>query len=176
MTIKKTEKYTVDELFTESVSLIEEDVEQALNGFHYLLNRDPDSGALVFYIGTCEMKRGNFGAAVNLLKLSIDMKKDGDFAEAWNNLGWCYHEQGFIEKADDCFKKTMELKPESADVYNNVASCYVNNGTPDKALHFLKKGFELDPKHGQISWNIGLAYLEIHSPIYLSLVLGKRKN
>ena len=64
---------TLQEIFDESVSLIEEDLEKAIGGFHYLLNNDPSSSALVFYIGTCEMKRGNFGAAVNLLKLSTTM-------------------------------------------------------------------------------------------------------
>ena len=150
---------TLQELFDESVSLIEEDLEKAIGGFHYLLNNDPNSSALVFYIGTCEMKRGNFGAAVNLLKLSTTMKGK-PFPEAWNNLGWCYHEQGLVDKADKCFQKSLELKPDSADIHNNVASCYVNNGTPDKAIEILKKGLELDPKHNQIPWNIGLAYLE----------------
>jgi hypothetical protein len=44
---------TLQEIFDESVSLIEEDLEKAIGGFHYLLNNDPSSSALVFYIGTC---------------------------------------------------------------------------------------------------------------------------
>ena len=36
---------TLQELFDESVSLIEEDLEKAIGGFHYLLNNDPNSSA-----------------------------------------------------------------------------------------------------------------------------------
>ncbi len=152
---------THQELLEKSVEQLEaDDFEEALRGFNYLLSENSSAMPLLFYIGTLEMKRGNFGLAQNILMRVEENCKDDVRKQTYNNLGYLYHKQGNLKEADVWFCKGLELEPDDADLINNQATMYVNNGTPDKAIERCLVGLKIDPEHKHLLWNMGLAHLE----------------
>lgn len=133
-------------------------------GFNFLLDRNPHSADLWFYVAACFMKRGFYAVAEELLQKNVKM--DPKSVAGYNNLGFVYKQDNRTDKAEHCFRKAIELFPdldnkeELSTMWNNLATLYVNNGTPDRAIKYCIKAFECDPDNIQAHWNHSLALLE----------------
>lgn len=151
------------EIFNKAVTDLENDkLVEAEAGFNFLLDRDKDSPELLFYVATCNMKRGFFSLTEHLLKLALsnNPKKDEAKAAIWNNLGYIYKLQLRDKEAIEAFDKAISYFPTDPDMYSNIGSMLVNNGTPMDAVRYFDKALSLNKDHHQSHWNRGLAYLE----------------
>ncbi len=94
-------------------------------GFNFLLDRNPESADLWFYVAACFMKRGFYAVAEELLQKNISMDKES--VAGYNNLGFIYKQDNRTDKAEYCFRKAIELFPDKEDkielstMWNNLA-------------------------------------------------------
>lgn len=68
-----------------------------------------------------------------------------DSAEAYNNQGLVYNNEGEYDKAVDAFSKAIELDPELALAYGNRGWAYIKLGQHERGIADLDKAIELDP-------------------------------
>lgn len=156
---------TAKEIFERAIKDLQEGrIAEAEHGLNWLLDRKPDNPDLLFYLGTCLMKRGFFALPEMLLKKALEINPNG--VSAWNNLGALLKDDNRIEEAEAAFRKALELygdgdPKELSTMYSNLATLYVNAGNPQKALEYSDKAVELDAENQQARWNRGLAHLEM---------------
>lgn len=133
----------------------------------FLLNSVPDDPHVLFTAATSNMYLGHNGQAIALLEKCLS--KRPELREAWNNLGGCWRQEFYLDKAERCYEKTLDLIEEDpkstdrdyGDTYSNIGSMWVNEGNPQKAEKFLAKAIEKDPNNAHACWNMGLAKLEL---------------
>ncbi len=61
-----------------------------------------------------------------------------------NNLGDYYGRQGDFQKAEEEFKKAIELKPNYADAYHNLGNTYRQMGRQEEAMGNYEKALEFN--------------------------------
>ncbi len=83
------------------------------------------------------------------LQLAEKLNFQKGLINAYNNLGICNGLLGNLPLAEECFKKTIELRNLSGDTienhkaYNNIALIYKIKGDNYRALYYLKKSLNL---------------------------------
>ncbi len=78
---------------------------------------------------------------------------------AWNNMGCCYKYKNEIEKAMECFEKSMKCAGNTEYLpYHNLANCYQILRDYDNAIYYYKKEIELFPDRVWIWAEIGSIY------------------
>ncbi len=113
-----------------------------------------------------------WGQAIEKLEKGIELSeaqsKEGytpskDFqnslASAYCNLGICYSQFFWREKATRCFFKALELNPDMANVHNMLALHYQSQGEYSKALAHFDRAIELVPNFSEAIFNRGCLLL-----------------
>jgi len=77
-----------------------------------------------------------------------------------NNLGDYYGQQGDFQKAEEEFKRAIELKPNYADAYHNLGNTYRRMGKQEEALKSYEKALEFNSKLWQSYHQIAALYFE----------------
>jgi tetratricopeptide (TPR) repeat protein len=148
---------TAQAFFTKGQDLLQQGrIDEALNVFNGLLNRQFTSPELLYFVADCLIRKGWNGAAINLLGVSLQTKPD--FQEAWNNLGVAFRHENFHDYARAAWDKAMAIRP-SVEVIANMATLSADMGDPDEAIAWCEKAVALDPNHWQSYWNESLAQL-----------------
>lgn len=75
-------------------------------------------------------------------------------AQAWNNLGNLYLEEGDAQKAYKHYNKAIELKPYYADAYSNRGVILSNLGKSQEAIRDFNRALQLRP-HADAYFNLG---------------------
>lgn len=76
----------------------------------------------------------------------------------YNEKGIEYYKQDNLQKAENFFKKAVELKPMYAKAYNNLANIEVRRENLDQAILYDLKAVEIDPSYPEAYYNIALIY------------------
>ena len=74
---------------------------------------------------------GEAGRSDRLLPPGLELKPD--FAEAHNNLGNAFMDQGKLDEAIACYRRALELKPDFAEAHNNLGIALKDQGKLDEA-------------------------------------------
>ena len=85
-----------------------------------------------------------YDKAISFYLRAIEL--DPDYADAYNNLGLDYYNQGNYIKAIELWEKAIELKPDFAAAYLNLGLAYYNNSDVNTALIYYKKAARLGHK------------------------------
>jgi tetratricopeptide (TPR) repeat protein len=67
---------------------------------------------------------------------------------------------GNLDEAIDWYKKTLEIKPDSAEVQYNLANVLLRKGEFDEAISCYQRAIELRPGDADIHSNLGTALLQ----------------
>ncbi len=75
-------------------------------------DKEPSKHEKDFMEGLKAQKRRNYAAAIEFYKQAIEQKSD--YADAWNNMGYCYRmtAKGFLDKAGDAYAKAIKYNPQ----------------------------------------------------------------
>jgi len=84
--------------------------------------------------------RDEISAGLNTLKFNPRAFK------VYNNIGVVYLGRGELDKAEEAFKRCLEIKPDTGMAYFNLYRIYIRRGQREKAVYFLNKARELDPQ------------------------------
>jgi cytochrome c-type biogenesis protein CcmH/NrfG len=82
--------------------------------------------------------------------------KNPDYVATLGNL---YYDNGEYDKAADCYKKSLDLRPQNANVETDLATCYFNLGQSDKALETLNRVLKYSPGFSQALYNKGVVLI-----------------
>ena len=82
----------------------------------------------------------------------------GGTFEAFFQKGNEYIVKGSFDKAIECYRKTIELKPDDYEALNNLGNAYSDKKEFDKAIECYRKTIELKPDDYEILNNLGSAY------------------
>ncbi|HGY10426.1 MAG TPA: tetratricopeptide repeat protein [Oceanithermus profundus] len=85
-----------------------------------------------------------------LLILDDARRVDPNYHPTYNQRGLVYQYKGELDKAEQAFKKALELAPQDAVVRYNLAQVHLSQGRLDDALAMLAEGVELDPSSAQL--------------------------
>ena len=90
---------------------------------------------------------GEFDRAKPYLEQAIRI--DSNSAIVWNTWGYYYHDQKQYAKAEQQYKKSVQLDPDNANAYYNLACCQSLQGRVRNANEYLEQAL----KSGFIGYN-----------------------
>jgi len=98
---------------------------------------------LHFNLGACYRKAGNTTDAIERIEQALEY--DSTLTKALNLLGAMYHEEGNLEKAEDCYLHVVELHPDYALAFFNLgAVAWAKDDFPSAQRDF-SQALSLDP-------------------------------
>ncbi|MBD3178433.1 MAG: tetratricopeptide repeat protein [Candidatus Latescibacteria bacterium] len=87
-----------------------------------------------------------------------EKEKNRNEARKYNNAGVLAYHNGQYEKAENLFRKALELDSEFTEAYNNLGLTYTEIHEEDRATEAFKKAIELDPDLSTTYNNLGYAF------------------
>ncbi len=135
-----------------------------------LIKNYPDNLDGQFLAGGINLYKKDFRKAIyhymNYIDL-IEKKKDknseftllivdtyGSYADAWNNIGYCYFEMGDYERAEMAIRKAISINNKNINYYENMARVLIKQNKLDKIIDLLKSaislGIDTSRTHSQI--------------------------
>jgi uncharacterized protein (TIGR02466 family) len=113
---------------------------------------------LINILGASNIALKRFDVAIEHYLKAIQLNPDN--AEAHNNLGVAYKENGDLTAAIESYQKAISLKPDYAEAYNNLGSVLQEKGDHKAAIETYQRVIELTPSIAQVHSNLGAAYKE----------------
>ena len=94
-------------------------------------------------LGIVYCKQGRFDEAIASLQEAISSNEKDHIAQ--NYLGICYGEKGLKGKAEESFKRSIEIRDDYADGHFNLAVLYATTDPPsiDRSREHYKKAISL---------------------------------
>jgi tetratricopeptide (TPR) repeat protein len=128
--------------------------EKAMEQYNLVLNKiketkpdlkgDEMAAKTLAAMGEIEIKKGNFQAAQEYFKQSLDIyPKDQDLAY---NVGEIYFANGKVDEAIQYFSLASQIKPDWGDPYLKLGLSYLNKQDYEKGKEYLKKYLEVAPQ------------------------------
>src|SRR5205085_808796 len=68
-----------------------------------------------------------------------------DYADAWNNLGNVFRDQGLEDEATTCYRRAIELRPGFARACYNLGVALAEQMRGDEALRWFNEALRIDP-------------------------------
>jgi type IV pilus assembly protein PilF len=81
--------------------------------------------------------------------------------KALTSLGVAYFRKGNIDKAKDCYQKSLEINPALVYTHNELGILYMSTGKEEDAIEEFKKAVNGYNLYDEAHYNLGLAYLKI---------------
>jgi Tfp pilus assembly protein PilF len=95
----------------------------------------------LFFEGDKKIKEGNYTEGRDLLLQAIEL--DPKYGRAYNHLGWLYDvKYKDLAKADEMYKKALELSPEYTPIYGNYSVVLSDLKKYDELVALLEKGLQ----------------------------------
>ncbi|KAF8628859.1 hypothetical protein AX15_003652 [Amanita polypyramis BW_CC] len=66
------------------------------------------------------------------------------------------------DKAQDCFRTALALRPDDWLLYNRVGATMANSGHAEEALQYYYKALELNPGYIRARYNLGISCINLH--------------
>jgi len=96
-----------------------------------------------FWLAMAKEQDGRMSEAAASSREAVDA--EGDYTEAWNNLGNALAELDEPERAVEAFERALALAPAYADPHYNLAETLTSLGRRDAARRHWERYLELDP-------------------------------
>ncbi|EPQ57698.1 hypothetical protein GLOTRDRAFT_16305, partial [Gloeophyllum trabeum ATCC 11539] len=66
-----------------------------------------------------------------------------------------------FDKAHDCFRTALAVRPDDWLLYNRAGATLANNGRPEEALQFYYRALELNPAYIRARFNLGISCINL---------------
>ena len=87
-----------------------------------------------------------------------------EYADAHNNLGNVFKDQGKPDEAVACYQRALQLKPEYADAHNNLGNVFKDQGKSDEAVACYQRALQLKPGFAEVHNNLGNVFMDQGKP------------
>jgi tetratricopeptide (TPR) repeat protein len=125
------------------------DYDYAISCYQKVIEINPYHAGAYFNIGNAyAAKYSDNDKAFIYFRKALELKPD--YADVYLNMGMAYERKQNHKKAFECYRKAIELNPNSdnpmyAPAYNNIGNMYIVKRDYNKALWHFKKAIELQP-------------------------------
>jgi len=65
------------------------------------------------------------------------------------------------EKAQDCFRAALAVRPDDWQLYNRVGATMANSGRAEEALEFYYRALDLNPVYIRARYNLGISCINL---------------
>ena len=131
--------------FTEAAAKIQKgDFDAAIALLRGLLEKDPDDGNALFFLGLSYVKKKMYQDALDPLTRVTELTPG--FPRAYFELGVCYRQLGDRKKALAAFEKNLELDPANTDSAYNAGLILFETNRIDEALVRFESGLLSRPE------------------------------
>lgn len=89
---------------------------------------------------------------------SATAKKAPNSGMALNNLGYAAHKKGYLDQAEEKYKRAISVAPLLEGPHINLGELYMERGKMEDAIKEFKKVIELNPKYPAAYNNLGALY------------------
>lgn len=110
---------------------------------------------IVFYF----FKKEHYAEAAEVYNTLL--KLEGDNAETYQQMGYCYQKLKDFKKALQCYLKADMLKPDNVWTNRRLATCYRAMNNFEKAVFYYKKVEEVQPENRSLLFNTGSCLSEL---------------
>jgi len=122
-----------------------------------LLNEDPNSSEFQFLAGLVEGRDGNLEAAKSAYERAIALA-DGEYPEAFMNLGSLERRAHHYDKAIELYGKALELRPGYREASNNMGLALLAAGRDTEALEAMTALVAQEPGYEEAWLNLAKVY------------------
>lgn len=112
------------------------DIPRSVQALRDSLPYADDRPYVLYTIGHIFLEIGNFHTASTYFHDAI--KEDPAFAVAWNDLGRCSQNLGYVDEAAGYFRRAIDLDPDSDEHWICLADLYLTNGRFIEAASLLE--------------------------------------
>ena len=117
-----------------------------------LTKQYPTSLNLWNLLGASAAQIGQYDQAVLAFKEAIKIKPE--YADAYNNMGNVFQDQGKLDEAIEAFK-AISLKPDLYGAYFNIGNALQKQGKLVKSIEAYSKAISLKPDYAVAYYNMG---------------------
>ncbi|MCX7686868.1 MAG: tetratricopeptide repeat protein [Fimbriimonadales bacterium] len=134
----------------EVVSLIQAgEYPQAEANLRQFLSVVPDHAEAHFFLGVIRMQQQQWDAAIEAFERATQL--DSEMSGAWHNLGYCYNQMGFPDRAVSYLERAIEVQPNKWDSHLLLGMVLIQLGRLAEAAEHLEQalqhGGEAAPRH-----------------------------
>ncbi len=113
----------------------------------------PAAGALVVVLAVLTWQRAGAYKSQEMLWRDT-LAKNPNSPTAHNNLGVVYKRKGQLDKAEEYYRKALEIEPNPKRHYN-LANMYAESDRLDEAEEQYRKALKIRPNYGRAHYNLG---------------------
>uniref|UniRef100_A0A915I3A9 Peroxisomal targeting signal 1 receptor n=1 Tax=Romanomermis culicivorax TaxID=13658 RepID=A0A915I3A9_ROMCU len=122
-----------------------------------------DKGCRILFDYTKISYRRTFEIVENVLLRTANDDPEHVDADIQNAMGVLYHMSGDLDKAADCFRTALTVKPQDARLWNRLGATLANSQNSTDAIHAYRKALELYPAFVRARYNLGVSCLNLGS-------------
>lgn len=89
------------------------------------------------------------------------MKLEGESAETFQKIGYCYQKRQMYKEAIQCFRNADLFSPDNVWTNRHLAICYRMLASYSKAVYYYQKVEEAQPENNKLLFNIGSCLVEL---------------
>jgi tetratricopeptide (TPR) repeat protein len=116
-------------------------VEESIRAYREMIRRSPQYQTGYSSLGGLLVLRGDYGAAIDTLKLSIALRPDN---VAFSNLGTAYFNSGRLEQAIDAYNQALQFGFADNYLWSNLGDAYYwLRGRRDQAMEAYAQAIQL---------------------------------
>jgi len=79
-------------------------------------------------------------------------------------LGLAFQRQMFDDYALTCYRRALQLAPNSAKIHRQIGYYYLSKNDKVRATEYLSRSFQLDPKQPEVAGELGRLGVEVRIP------------
>ncbi|RPI70272.1 MAG: tetratricopeptide repeat protein, partial [Desulfobacteraceae bacterium] len=158
---------SVDTFKKASALFSERNFEAALALFEDFRTQQPNMYKIGVNIGNCYLELQRFDEAIQefenvaqkIIAESPEVKGNTELARLYASVGDTYMRKNDLKKAEEYFKKSIEIDPKDHALAYNVAEILFAAGKTDEAINYYKTAITIKPDFAKSYMQMGYAYL-----------------
>jgi tetratricopeptide (TPR) repeat protein len=133
------------------------DVDKQKEYIDQLLTAFPSDKRVQILAGSYEYSVNDFRGALDHLKKATEI--DGNYAPAYNMIGYCQSALNNFPEAEKAFQTYIKMMPDQPNPYDSYAELLLKEGKYDESIAQYKKALEKDPTFTSSLAGIGNNYV-----------------
>jgi len=103
--------------------------------------------------------KNDFGGAIAEYERELAIKPTA--GAAYYRLGSCYHKQGKMDLAADCYHKAIRFEPDCIPAYLDLGELLFKGGKLQEAAQLCQEGLAIVPNHALLHSNLGMLLVKM---------------